>query len=344
MARQLFYRNVRARDHLELFLISAVSSLLLLRLYLHITGYPHIGGDFFHISHMLWGGALMLSAIVMVLSFLGARVQRLAALVGGIGFGIFIDELGKFITKDNDYYFSPTIGLIYATFIILYLVFNFLSRANQLTAIEYELNALNQFEETVLHDMDSLEKQRIHKLLTRADQKSPITKALMQLLTTVDTVPPRQPHPFNRLLAKLDKQYKHFWALRNSSRLIGILFVVQAGLFIMAVFGALYNNFDGIKDLLNTSDSYTSKLIFGQLASSLVAGGFVVVGAFKLFNSRLEAFELFRRATLINLLLTQFFVFSRIQFGALPGFIFNLLLLVGLHYAIYQEQRSRLNQ
>jgi hypothetical protein len=139
---QLFFRNVRGRDNLEIFLVAAISSLLLLRFLLYLTGYPQVGGGSLHIAHMLWGGLLMLAAITLTISFLGARVQRLSALLGGIGFGIFIDELGKFITRDNNYFFRPTIGLIYAIFIILFLIFNFLSRTARLTPREYELNAL----------------------------------------------------------------------------------------------------------------------------------------------------------------------------------------------------------
>jgi len=33
----------------------------------------------------------------------------------------FIDELGKFITSDNNYFFQPTISLIYIVFIIIFL-------------------------------------------------------------------------------------------------------------------------------------------------------------------------------------------------------------------------------
>ena len=125
MARKLFFRNVRARDQLEIFLLSAISSVLVIRLFLHLTGYISLGGGDYHIAHMLYGGFMMLAAVSLPLTGLGARVLSVSAIVGGVGFGFFIDELGKFITSDNDYFFNPTDGLIYAIFISLYLMFNF---------------------------------------------------------------------------------------------------------------------------------------------------------------------------------------------------------------------------
>src|SRR5688572_33482987 len=107
---------------LEALLVAAVAALLAIRGYLAATGFPRVGGGGLHIAHMLWGGLLMLVAIVLLLSFLGKRTKWAAAIVGGIGFGTFIDELGKFITDDNDYFFRPTVGLLYIIFVVLFLV------------------------------------------------------------------------------------------------------------------------------------------------------------------------------------------------------------------------------
>lgn len=341
MFNNLFFRSSRARDHLEIFLVSAVSSLLLLRFFLYLAGYPQVGGGTLHIAHMLWGGLLMAAAVVIAVSFLGARILRFSALLGGIGFGIFIDELGKFITRDNNYFFRPTIGIIYALFITLYLIFNFISRSTRLSPREYELNALAQFEEAVLQDMDAPEKARIRTMLKRSDQQSPITHALERLLNEIETARSPQPTWLRKLLASLNRAYRQFWAARASNGLIGALFVVQAVIFLLLILATFINNLHGIVELLNGSNDYGEQLIVGQLASSLVAGAFAIRGAFLLPRSRVLAFENFRRAVLVNLFLTEFFIFSRLQFGAMPGFITNLVLLLGLRYSLQQERRLK---
>ncbi|MGH7908854.1 MAG: hypothetical protein ACRENW_03265, partial [Thermodesulfobacteriota bacterium] len=52
-------RNFDAGNYLENFLVAAVAAVLVIRLFLKMTGYPQIGGSSLHIAHMLWGGLLM---------------------------------------------------------------------------------------------------------------------------------------------------------------------------------------------------------------------------------------------------------------------------------------------
>jgi len=145
--RRPFIRNFAAGPHLDWFLVLAVCTVLGIRFYLRLTGYPQIGGDTLHIAHMLWGGLMMLGALIILLSFLGRGSERLAVLVGGVGFGTFIDEVGKFITQDNDYFFQPTVAIIYVVFILVYLAIRAIHRDRLATHQEYLVNALQELTE-----------------------------------------------------------------------------------------------------------------------------------------------------------------------------------------------------
>src|SRR5450759_3405626 len=115
-------RTAEAALLLEGFFIAAVVSLLGIRWFLALTGYPRLGSNGIHIAHMLWGGLLMLLALMLLLAFLDRSVQRLAAVIAGLGFGTFIDEIGKFVTSDNDYFYRPAVALIYGLFVVAFLV------------------------------------------------------------------------------------------------------------------------------------------------------------------------------------------------------------------------------
>ena len=71
---------------------------------------------------------MMAIAIIFAISFLAPNNRTFIAFIGGCGFGWFIDELGKFITRDVNYFFQPTIALIYIVFIAMYLVFRGIQR------------------------------------------------------------------------------------------------------------------------------------------------------------------------------------------------------------------------
>jgi hypothetical protein len=86
--------------------------------FLDLTGYPKVGGGGLHIAHMLWGGLLLIVASILPLVRVGSVVLVISSITGGIGVGLFIDEIGKFITENNDYFFAPAAPLIYGAVLL----------------------------------------------------------------------------------------------------------------------------------------------------------------------------------------------------------------------------------
>lgn len=113
-------RTIRRLGVVDLFVGSGLLTIFAIRGFLATAGYPVVGNESLHIAHMLWGG-LMLCGVTLYLLLAKSPNKIAATLLAGVGFGLFIDELGKFITRDNDYFFKPAIMLIYLIFLIIWL-------------------------------------------------------------------------------------------------------------------------------------------------------------------------------------------------------------------------------
>jgi hypothetical protein len=115
-------RRDRGPRYLFLTIVAFAVTVMAVRVYLAMTGYPKIGGGGLHVAHMLWGGLLLIVAALLLQLFVGRRVLILSSIAAGIGVGLFIDEVGKFITESNDYFFAPAAPLIYGGVLLLVLV------------------------------------------------------------------------------------------------------------------------------------------------------------------------------------------------------------------------------
>jgi hypothetical protein len=103
--------------------VSFVVAVVGTRWFLQATGYPQVGGGELHVTHMLWGGLALVIAALLGLVVSAAWVPTVMAILTGAGTGLFIDEVGKFITASNDYFYPLAAPLIYGLVLALALVF-----------------------------------------------------------------------------------------------------------------------------------------------------------------------------------------------------------------------------
>ncbi len=339
-------RNLDAIYYFEIFLVCAVMAILLIRLFLHLTGYPQIGNSTLHIAHMLWGGLLMLVSILMLFAFLGRRVLLWAAILGGAGFGTFIDEVGKFVTKDNDYFFEPSVAIMYMIFVLIILAVHTLISGWTFTQREYLLNAIRGLEEVALMDLDVDEKSRVMRYLGESDPQDPLTIAVRDLMTRTRAVRQTKPSTYIKIKTAFRERYERVAGSVYFRRSVVALFLVQL-LFTLS-YVAVFTVFIGItpESLLNVkvfgtiANRLTGLTFIGnaQIFSSLFSGLFVILGVYYIRKSRLSAYRMFERSVLVSILLTYVFIFYQKQFAALAGLAFNIFLLIGLRIMIQREQ------
>lgn len=332
MKRQRFFiRNIRAGDHLEVFLVSAVAAVLVIRAFLKLTGYPQLGDDELHIAHMLWGGLFMLVSIIIMFTFLSKRSEDIAVIIGGIGFGTFIDEIGKFITNNNNYFYEPSIAIIYVIFILIILIVRTIVTRGYYSESEYLMNAVRDIEEIALRDLDIDEKKRIERYLKRSDMADPLVKKLYEIIESADIVPSPNPGFLTRTRRSIYDYYRKISLSKWFRFVIALFFLFQ--LFIG--FSYLINRImAGPREQLSFSE-------WAAYSSSLVSALLVLWGVLIIRSSRLRAFILFERSVLISIFFTQVFLFYEEQLGALIGLVLNLLMLLALRFMIERVRQDR---
>jgi hypothetical protein len=341
----IFIRNFEASEYFEVFLVSAVSSILVIRLFLRLTGYPQIGNSNLHIAHMLWGGLLMLISIMILLFFLSRRIEWWAALFGGIGFGTFIDEVGKFVTQDNDYFFQPAVAIMYVIFILIYVAVHTIQTRWSYTKQEYLINAIEGLKEIALGDLDEGEKKRAVGYLNRSDPVDPLVISTKNLLLNTRAAANPRPGAYARLKLFLNKLYLTVIGRRAFAATVVSIFLLK---FVVTTSGVIFYVFFwglGWERILNSSifsnlaERFYSISFVGaaEILSSLASGIFVFIGIYYIRKSKLIAYQMFERSILISIFLTQVFIFYQKEFAALVGLSINILFLLVIKFMIERE-------
>lgn len=344
--RRVFLRGSEAPDLTELMMVSAVSTVLGIRLALHLTGYPSVGGNVVHVAHVLWGGLLMLAALMVSLSFLDRPALRVAAVLGGIGFGAFVDEIGKFVTRSNDYFYEPAVALMYVVFVVVFLTAHTIHRRRATLPVEHLLNALRDVEELARGDLDARERERALEHLAQSDSRHPLVEPLRATLEKTEPAPWSGPPAWRRWRARLREGYRQLAEAPGFDAALIAFFVGQ--LLLKLAYGAMLIFVVGLgwRQILDVRFVGTvaermldlSWLEIGQLAASGLAGWFVLLGVLRIRFSRADALRMFERAIVTSILLVQVFSFYSEQFAALLELVFNLSILALLRAAVRVEE------
>jgi hypothetical protein len=333
-------------DLLDTFLVSAIAAIVIIRIFLEATGYPQLGGGGLHIAHVLWGGLGMLVAIVLLLLYLSPTSRLIAALVGGAGFGAFVDELGKFVTSDNDYFFKPTAAILYALFVVLFLATREIRRFRELSPEESLVNAVELAERLATGTLTAGERDRALQLLAAADQTHPLVAPLRASFLAAEAAP----ISFARLRWVRSAGAKTYAAIVSSRwfrRILAVVFILAGLAFVLtaiATVALLGGAFFGVPDAQIALQDETAG---GPIASAiqaiagLVAGVLIVRGVLALRHSRTRAYRAFELAILVDLLLAQPFAFLDVGFGAAVDVFIDLALLATLRFLQTEERTMK---
>ena len=271
--------------------------------------------------------------------------RQLGALLAGLGFGAFIDEVGKFVTADTDYFYQPAVLVIYIVFVLIYLGVRSIHRERLSTRDEYLINALAELEEAAVGDLDLEERDRALHYLERSDPADPLVIALRELLVKADMVHDSRIDWLPRLRDTVLAGYRRLASQPLFPKAVVAFFVAQLTLrFVYVVAMIFVVHLHGDADHAPLSARVMTRLNaltiseWGQLASSLLSGVLVALGGVRIRWSRIDAYRWFLRSTLVSIFLTQLFIFYRQQFAALAGLFFNILVFGALRFMIEREK------
>ena len=341
-------RRLRAATYQETLLISAVATVLGLRAYLEATGYPQVGGNGLHIAHVLWGGLFMLVGLVLLLSFVGSQPRLLGALTGGIGFGLFIDELGKFLTSDNDYFFKPTVGMLYIIFVVLLLVFRALDARRPLRVPEAIANAADALPDLVIVGATPTTRARVLQPLVTTGVVGPLATAIEAFVGAAPSIHEGTPSLPARILIWTRRTYDRLIATRWFGRAIVIVFLLNAVLGVLAValiLVALALMASGVVPSSEISLELSSQgwgVVGIDTFASALTLTLTIIGAIRYRSDRLAGLRWFHRSVVVSLLLVDPLNFFAQEFGALGQLTIDLILWLGVSYLIAQEEARRL--
>lgn len=338
--RRAFPRSIDVVSLIDVFMMSAISSLMLVRLYLFLAGYPQVGGGGLHIAHMIWGALLMLGALLIAVSFVSTTSRWWTAVVGGLGLGLLVDETGKFLTSDNNYFFKPAAALIYVLFISIFLFSRTIARRRGFTSQEYVDNALDALKGASGGELDELQRRKVLMLLRHAGQ-SDLAAGIRHLVEQMPAA--KAPSRAARFRHSAQVRYVRIASRPGFSRAVAsvVLFAaVVSCIEIVAILLIRHSGWSGQPgDAAAGAEHFFNSLNvvdWLEVGAGVGAVGFAIVGII-LGPTRARGLRMLERSIFVEILLIQPFAFYEAQFFASAGLVLSLPLLAAVQYVIRRQ-------
>jgi hypothetical protein len=164
----------------------------------------------------------------------------LSALFSGLGVGLFIDEIGKFITHKNDYFFPPAAPLVYAIFLLLVLLLLFVRRRGDKDPRAEMYRALSNLGELLDNNLDTRELEELQEHLEAAQQADqPHVAGLAAVLHTYLretelSLLPARPSLWRRFRAALERWGKRIGRQPHRIAIVVAMAILSLGM-VMAI-------------------------------------------------------------------------------------------------------------
>jgi hypothetical protein len=323
-------RDTAAVRHLVTFLVASVVTVLTTRAALAATGYPQLGGGGLHLAHVLWGGLLMALAFMLLLSYVGPAPRSLGAVLGGVGFGLFIDEVGKFVTSDNDYFYAPTAAIIYLVTVLLVLVVEGLHGRRAHHPAEYLAVAVDRLTAGLAGGFTPTAREEARALAAKGagEPGAELVAGLIDAVPDDDTdVPDPVRGGVDRVVRWFDALVDRAWAAWLVVSALLLVGVTQALVGLRVARGQV----PGLPE-------WTGVAILAAVGASVVL---LAVGVAVGRRNHLRGAVWVRRAVLISLLFTQLLVFRAVQWTAAFGLLLDVLAYMALEVALREERMVR---
>ncbi len=318
-------RSYDLHHQLTTFLVCAVATVVLTRAFLAATGYPQVGNAKLHIAHVLWGGLLLTAALLSLLAFLSPTTRSLAAIAGGIGFGLFIDEVGKFVTRNVNYFYRPAIAIIYVCFVTGFALVRWLSRRG-FNAEEATLIGLDALQRAAAGALSEERRIRVLALLGATSPPGELAAAVGELLERcTPATDPRRP-----LRQRVSARAAVLWSALIAHPLFrrGVFALLLAAATISAAEAAWLLR-HGVAHLAFSEKAFA--------LTTLAADGLLALGALRLSRSLLSALHLYDHAVLLEITVAQVFLYNSEQLAATLNLLALLAVWVLLRWTIEFE-------